>query len=316
MRMNVDTSARTRAKTIRLTGRMAVHLMAEAEIPDAANIVRYLGSKGAFDITDPDLRLCCTLVVEAKYRTMCRLIKKTCHRTVVDLPCGYTPKALHLTERGMRYIGLDQPVVSREAGNILAFLAEHPQRMEFHGTDATDRDSLAAALAHVNGTVCVSTDGLTTAFSEREACAVVDNIRDLLADHGGCWITADPESMLQFFLTARAVLGDGAIERLAALSNGAANLWEVDRPANPFIVDPEDVETSLGTAMECLRQHGLKARSVKLADHMPELIAYRRMTRAQVIAFKTAMRYCHFWVITPDEDAKPRRRRRYPVSPR
>ena len=309
MGYDFDIRARARANTIRLTARMAACLMAEAGVPDAAAIVGNMRQKGAVGTMDPDALFVNALVAEARYRTLIRLIERTGHRTVVDLPCGYTPRALHLTEKGMRYVGLDAPAVAKESGNILTFLAGHPERMEFHGVDAAGRDSLAAAITDVEGPICVATDGLLMYLTDREASAVIDNIRGLLTAHGGCWITSDPEHALQSTLTFKAVLGEGA-----APGDRVAELTDAGGPANAFIVNPEDMEASLGIAIECLRRYDLKAKCVNLADHMPELISYRRMTKAQIAAFRAAMRYCHYWVITPDDGGKPRTRRKSSAS--
>ncbi len=73
--------------------------MAAADISDASAIVRCLGLENHAplqNMTDPDVVLGNALVVETKYRTMCSLIKDSGCHVCVDLPCGYTPKALHL----------------------------------------------------------------------------------------------------------------------------------------------------------------------------------------------------------------------------
>lgn len=37
---------------------------------------------------------------------------------------------------------------------------------------------------------------------------------------------------------------------------------------------------------------------LNLADHMPELSVYRKLSQEQIAAFKQAMKHCHYWVIT------------------
>ena len=86
-----------------------------------------------------------TLVVEAKYRTMCSLIENSGYCTCVDLPCGYTPKALHLTAKGIQFIGLDLPIVVQEMEPVMHSLTTYPERMAFHPVDATNYDSLDGA---------------------------------------------------------------------------------------------------------------------------------------------------------------------------
>ena len=76
------------------------------------------------NMTNPDVVLGNALVVETKYRTMCSLIKDSGCHVCVDLACGYTPKALHLSKAGMRFIGLDLPIVVQEIEPIKKPLAK------------------------------------------------------------------------------------------------------------------------------------------------------------------------------------------------
>lgn len=301
MNRDIDYSAQARTNPVFLTAKTAVCLMAEAGIPNAADIVHKLGMDGSASIpgmTDPEMILGNEIVVEAKYRTMCRLMEKSGYHVNADLPCGYTPKALHMSEKGFHFIGLDLPIVAREMEPMIRSLAKHPQNIRFYGIDATNYESLEAALRDVEGPLCITTEGMMMYFTENEASAVVSNIRRLLETHGGCWITPDPEFILQFFLTFTSVLGEGAIQKLLASRNTAASQSDVSNLTNSLILNPKDVPTSAKTAMAFLEKHGLKAEKLNLADHMPELSVYQKLSQEQIAAFKQAMKQCHYWVIT------------------
>ncbi len=305
----VDISAWARTNPVFMTAKTSVCLMARSGIPDADAIVRRLGLDGAAEASgmrDDGTLLGNELVVEAKYRAMCALIEASGCRVNVDLPCGYTPKALHLTEKGLRFIGLDLPIVAGEAGPALLALADHPERMRFEAVDATNPDSLAAALEGVREPICLTTEGMMMYFTDSEVDAVLSNVRSLLEGRGGCWITPDPEYILQFALTFRAVLGEGAQQKLMASRDAAAGQSDAGSLINAFIVNPADVPASVARVTALLSAHGLKARRVNLAEHVPELAAYRKLTEAQIEAFRAAMRGCHYWVITPDDQWRGR----------
>ena len=306
-KQSVDYSAQARTNPVFMTAKTAVCLMAQAGIPDAAEIARQLELGSAAEVSgmkDSGTLLGNEMVVEAKYRTMCGLIEASGYRINVDLPCGYTPKALHLTAKGLRFIGLDLPIVAGEAGPILSTLADHPERMRFEGVDATNPDSLAAALRDVREPICLTTEGMMMYFTDSEVNAVIANVRSLLERHGGCWITPDPEYILQFILTFRTVLGEAAVQKLMASRDAAAGQSDAGSLINAFIVNPMDVSASVERVAALLAAHGLKARRVNLAEHMPELAVYRKLTAEKVEAFKGAMRGCHYWVITPEEHWK------------
>lgn len=290
-----------------LTAKTAVCLMADAGIPGAEEIAQDLNLKSAdFGMADDEMKLGNELVVEAKYRTMCRLIEGTGIRTNVDLPCGYTPKALYMTEKGLSFVGLDLPIVAQEVAPILLSRASHPERIQIHGVDATNLESLTAALNAVDGPVCISTEGMMMYFTESEASSVITNIRYLLERHGGCWITPDPEFILQFFLTFQSVLGNQAISKLEETRRTATGQSDVIDLTNSFIVRPDNIRESLERSLALLHQHGLKAERINLAENMPELNACRKLTPEQVTNFRSAMGKCFYWKITLDEDRKQR----------
>ena len=281
--------------------------MAQAGIPDAATIVGSLGLEGnePFQgLWDSDAILGNALVVEAKYRTMCRLIEDAGCHTCVDLPCGYTPKALRMTEKGIRFVGLDLPIVVQEIEPILRSLSAHPLRMSFHGVDATNYASLAEALRDVDGPLCITTEGMMMYFTDIEAEAVISNIRDLLEAYSGSWITPDPEFMLQFFGSFRSVFGESSLGKLTASGKTAQKQSNVPNLSNAFILDVKDIPGSRKKAEALLGKHGLKAEKVNLADHMPTLSVYQKLTAEQIRRFEKAMQDCHYWVITLDGTRK------------
>ena len=300
----IENSAQARTNPVYLTAKTAVYLMADAGIADADKIAGKLELHSIDLGIDKEMMLGNELVVEAKYRTMCSLIEGTGIQTNVDLPCGYTPKALYLTDRGLRFVGLDLPIVAQELEPILLSLAAHPELIQIHGVDATNLESLEEALKGITGPVCISTEGMMMYFTESETSAVISNIASLLEKFGGCWLTPDPEFIVQFFLTFKSVLGEQALRKLMATKNVATGQSDVGNLTNSFIVRTADLQASSETALAFLRKHGLKAERINLAANMPELKAYRKLTSEQISAFKEAMAKCHYWKITLAADRK------------
>ena len=152
MNHSVDYSAQARTNPVFLTAKTAICLMARAGLADADKIVRCLkleDNQPLQSMKDSDTILGNAIVVEAKYRTMCRLIEDCGRRVCVDLPCGYTPKALHMTQKNFRFVGLDLPVVVQEVAPIIRSLAARHELINFFEVDATNYESLAAALKNL-----------------------------------------------------------------------------------------------------------------------------------------------------------------------
>ena len=309
MNTESDYSAMARTNPVFVTAKTAVCLMAQAEIPDAERIVRSLkieNKEPLQDLSGSTVILGNALVVEAKYRTMCSLIENSGYRTCVDLPCGYTPKALHLTAKGIQFIGLDLPIVVQEMEPVMHSLTAYPERMAFHPVDATNYDSLDAALEKTAGPLCITTEGMMMYFTESELEAVVNNVCTLLEVHGGAWFTPDPEFMIQFFLTFQSLFGEDWMKKLEAAGNAAKKQSDVANLSNSFIIDAADIPGSVKRTEAFLAKFGLKAEKLNLAEYMPELSTYRFLTSEQIVQFKKAMGNCYYWVITLDGARKRR----------
>ena len=309
--MNVknDYSVMARANPVFLTAKTAVCLMAQAKIPGADAIVRSLNMENnelLQELAGSAEILGNALVVEAKYRVMCSLIERSGYQTCVDLPCGYTPKALRLTDRGLKFIGLDLPIVVQEVEPVIRSLATYPDRMAFYPVDATNYASLEAALKETAGPLCITTEGMMMYFTESELEAVVSNISTLLEAHGGSWITPDPEFFVQFVLSFRSVFGEDSLKKLATSGSAAMKQSGVASLTNSFILDPADRSGSVQRTETFLSRYGLKAEKLNLAEYLPELSMYRFLTPEQILRFKEAMKDCSYWVITLDG---PRKRR-------
>ncbi|MBQ7152780.1 MAG: STAS domain-containing protein [Clostridia bacterium] len=303
---NVGLSVQERVNPVFNTAKTAVCLMARAGIPEAEEIVEQMGIDSSLlgEMSDPDILLGNAVVEETKYRTMCRLIEDSGYRCNVDLPCGFTPKALHMTENGLSFVGLDLPVVAREAGEVFFSLAIHPEKMSFHGVDATNYQSLERALQDVDGPLCITTEGMLMYFTNDEAYAVASNIRRLLEKHGGCWITPDPEFMLQFMLTFRALFGENLMKKLADSGRNVKQQSGVADLNNSMILKYTNMTATAKAAEAFLEKNGLKVKKLNLAEHMPELSIYRELTEEQIARFKDLMQECNYWFITLDEARK------------
>ena len=112
-------------------------------------------------------------MLEIRYRTMARLAEESGY-TLVDLPCGYTPRAIEFAKKGRPYWGLDLPAVIQEASENITTLIP-PQRRafaHFQAVDATNYASLEKALEDIDGPVCINTEGLLMYFTDSEAGAL------------------------------------------------------------------------------------------------------------------------------------------------
>ncbi len=262
--------------------------------------------------------------LELRYRSMNAFIEATGAKTVVDLPCGYTPRALEGFIAYKRYIACDLPAVTDEMGPLVEkILAERGQKRKvaYRGVDATNYASLRAALEGVEGPLCITTEGLLMYLTEPELAALMDNIRRILDEFGGVWITQDPEVSRVYISMTMVVMNDSAKAKAAVEALGrSANMSEVlkamagDKAQSALNATKStfsgEADVTFGNVMlvrgtpeqfaaakEALRAHGLKAELSPVAERMPRLGS---LDPERTELARQAMEHINLWTITPD----------------
>ena len=292
------------------TAKMTLFQLAASGDPNAAALVRDMGltleatQNSATTKASPEQVLGGTIMLEIRYRTMARLAEES-GDTLVDLPCGYTPRAIEFAKKGLAYYGLDLPAVIQEAAEKITALIAPEQRelVHFRAVDATNYASLEKALEDVDGPVCITTEGLLMYFTDSEAGTLCDNIRRILEKKGGCWYTADVECSLQYMLVMRPLVGDRFMEIMKNASQQVKDKSDLAIGRNALIASPADMDGSIKKAMAFLAKHGLKAERVNVAEHMPKLDSLDRVSPEQAAAVREGMKRSAFWRITPSGTA-------------
>ena len=295
------------------TAKMTVFQLASMGDKDAAEIVEKLNltfeetQNSATSKTSPELMALNNIMLETRYRTSVSIAQHFGYQTFVDLPCGYTPRAKTISQKGITYYGLDLPAAIAEAEPVILSLIDEDKRSSVHfcGVDATNGESLKKALKDADGPLCITTEGLLMYFSDSEAGALCDNIRMLLKEHGGYWLTSDPEASLQYLLTLQPIAGERFKEILTQSLNRVQDKSDVSVGKNALNVSARgDTTQNIKNAMMFLASHGLKAERIIIADHMPELQSLCNVTPDQAKTIKQNMQKCAFWKITViDTDA-------------
>lgn len=304
------------------TAKMCLYQLAMIGDKDAIAISEKLGlekdetQNGTETAISEDQLKVSLAMMETRYRTMEAMEKAAGCRTIVDLPCGYTPRGIQLAGSGMNYVGLDLPATILEAEPVVLSLIEENNRknVTYAGVDATNYGSLEKVLKDKEGPFCITTEGLLMYFTESETGVLCDNIRRILEKKGGCWIVADPESALQYVLTARLFFGDEFLKMMASSSQRVKEKADVEIGKSSLIIHPgAETPESMKKAMEFLAKYGLKAERLTVSDYMPDLTGQSPETTENL---KKAMENCAYWKTTviPDLPTKTEEYRSREVS--
>ena len=297
------------------TAKMSLFQLAEIGYKDAITISDKL--KLTFEQTQkstsfegqPEEHLIATMMMETRYRTIESMIEKTGYNTIIDLPCGYTPRGINISLKGKKYFGLDLPATIDEFSPVIKPLIPEDKKLlvNYYGIDATNYASLEAALKNINEPVCIATEGLLMYFTESEINTLCDNIFKILKKNGGCWITADIESAFQYIMTVQSFYKDNFMEVMKKKSAKVAKKADVEIGKNSLIISPDkNAQENIKKAMMFLAKHGLKAERLNIADYMPEEInSFSKISKEQAEELKLKLKNCAYWKITIIDNNKP-----------
>ncbi|MDO4797978.1 MAG: hypothetical protein Q4A01_08160 [Coriobacteriales bacterium] len=141
------------------------------------------------------------------------LILEADNPSILDIACGYSPRALLMTPLGYTYIGTDLPDVTSD---LMAHRQDFPlwqeiERLAVYRTvDATDEDQMGSVLGDLHGPLTVVTQGLLSYLTPDQKDQLARSVHSLLEREGSCWVIpyADPGTLLAD--TFSAVLGPAA----------------------------------------------------------------------------------------------------------
>ena len=317
-----DMSLLERVNPVYNTAKMALCGLAWAGDGDATAICEKLkinsapkaGGKAEPDAGDPLAaiqNLANAVFLEIRFRTVGVMAEKEGSAgsadgfTIVDLPCGYTPRGLQISQKNRRYIGLDLPATISEMEQVVMPLVRDEKKafVRYAAVDATNYASLESALEGITGPLCITTEGLLMYFNDSETAAMCENIYRLLSKYGGCWITSDPEMMIQNMLVMRAIAGERYQEVMNNLMRGFESKADIHVETPVMMIQPwknggKDMEADRERALAFLAGKGLQAERLTVGRYMPEIRSFSALEPEVAETVRAGMEQCTYWKIT------------------
>ena len=131
-----------------LTAKGCIGLMAGAGIEDAQKLIRYIDmsalSSGKTTDTPAEISRAYSVNIEVRYNYSNLVAFNSGCDVIVDLPCGYAPRALAAARAGKQYYGFDLPAVINEMAPAVEKIVSEEEKKYIHfaAVDATNYDSL------------------------------------------------------------------------------------------------------------------------------------------------------------------------------
>ncbi|HEX6938624.1 MAG TPA: hypothetical protein VF158_04380 [Longimicrobiales bacterium] len=190
---------------IGVTARLTAYMRQFSDIPFARDVARRLRAGEAFEqlLADEQLSprdlLWYAPILEVRYKSISETIRKLGATQVLELASGFSLRGLAMTrDPGILYVASDLEEPTGIARSLVAELRREydlPSYGNLHlvTANAIDRDQLrtAAEPFRQDRPIAVVHEGLLQYLSPDEMRTVALNIRELLAEFGGVWITPD-----------------------------------------------------------------------------------------------------------------------------
>ncbi len=170
----------------------AMDMLLTAEVPEAAELAGLLGYSipertSSMLQKNPALAEAISAIYAVRYHAINYYIERTGIKNIVDLGCGYSPRGLlYLNKPGYTYIGIDLPAVIKEVRKING-------NLNYQAVDITNSAALVKVFSKLEGKVLIITEDVLPYLTLSELKMVISNIRDVLMEHLGIWMTADFE---------------------------------------------------------------------------------------------------------------------------
>lgn len=291
------------------TARMTLFQLAAADHGDAQEMVERLNltredtqDSATVKVGETDL-LVNSIIMEARYFASGKLAMESGF-TGVDLPCGFTPRALEFARSGRRYVGLDLPATVNEVEPVVMSLLDEKQKelVTFEGVDVTNYFSLKEAFDKIDGEVCITTEGLMMYLTDSELDAMCENIRRILKEHGGYWISIDPEMSFLYVLVVKAFYGDRAREVMYRSKYRVKDKSNVEIVNNSLIISLRgDVEQNIKTALNYVKSNGFKLEKLPYSEHVPEFRSLENVDSKIAAYINEGLKEICIWKLSVDD---------------
>jgi hypothetical protein len=133
---------------------------------------------------------------EIRYKAINYGLKKRGISNVMELACGLSPRGLEVVAAGGAYVGTDLPGMFAESSPVILAIASRMgipmENLHLQPANVLQEKELEDAGIHFGDKAfAVCNEGLLPYFTMEEKATMAQNLRNLLKNGRGCWITTD-----------------------------------------------------------------------------------------------------------------------------
>ncbi len=193
---------------ISVTAKLAAYMRRFSDIPFAEDVAEVLQAREAFDALlagsglQPDDLLWYAPIFEVRYKSIAAAIRASRVRQVVEMASGVSLRGLAMAQDpAMSYVETDLAEITAEKVGLVAELRRRHTLPDYENHHLVAANALDPADLHVAvhsfrrnlpfRQIAVVNEGLFQYLSAGEMETVARNVRALLVEFGGVWITPD-----------------------------------------------------------------------------------------------------------------------------
>lgn len=291
------------------TAKFTLGMLAGAGVQEAGIYLQALGfdmeqisSFGIGENTSANKALPTTIIQEARYDFVNRMIEASGAKTIVDMACGFSPRGYKYAELGYHYIGLDLPATVEAVAPVVESIskADWPYPITYAAVDLTNADRMDELADQLDDAPCLVTEGLLMYLDRNETSQLIDGIKRIIRKKGGCFVTPDYASVQFFFAVLSSMYGkEQAMKIMMAQRDNLSKTSDSSvGTANSYSLNPRNDEE----AYAFFTERGLKIERVPFYQMDRPLKSVEKLAPELAMRIRTALSRIMVWVATLDED--------------
>jgi O-methyltransferase involved in polyketide biosynthesis len=130
---------------------------------------------------------------EARFKAVNRILEEHGATQVLELAAGLSPRGMDFAQRGVIYVEADlADSTALKSEVVTAVLGQIPDNLRLCSASVLDRTEFNSCSSHFSAApVAVTAEGLLRYLTFEEKAKLAANVHELLARHGGIWVTTD-----------------------------------------------------------------------------------------------------------------------------
>ena len=274
--------------------------LATTGVPEAQKILKELGKTNIYgerNLVDYErLEKVNSIYQELCYAATVQYVQQQDYKNILDIGGGYTPRAMVFAREGRKYFGGELMAVAVSADKIMKKVLEpqYQKNVVYDEVLAEDRDAFFAAVSGMNGKVCMMDQGLMIYLNQDRLADMYENIRDVLKEKGGCFITSDLATRELFKDIATALYGENQTQ---LIYDETKDMYE---ELFDSLINEENFDNQLEAVKYAEKDLGLKIKKVPLLSDASKLHCLKKLSADQAEKIKQIAAKNYLWVFTVD----------------